>query len=335
VAGAIHAFAADIANLSARIGREVVVDEAQVTDRSDAIALERPGLWSANRSCRLVRAADGWIVINLPRESDRWMVPAWIGCDMGAEPWDAIVSAVRERPWRRLVTDGRRLGLPVAGVGEVRAPRAGPPLRRMAAGRPRSPDRPLKVVDLSSLWAGPLCGWVLAQAGAEVTKIESSSRPDVAREASPDFFARLNAGKAHAQLDFRDPKDLAALKAAFAQADVVITGARPRAFAQLGLSPEAVFAANPGLVWVAITGYGWRGPSADRVAFGDDAAAAGGLVRWTPSGEPRFLGDALADPLTGFASAASALKAVRRGGGFLVDAAMARVSAGVAAGRAT
>ena len=99
---------------------------------------------------------------------------------------------------------------------------------------------------------------------------------------------------------------------------MVITSARPRAFEQLGLTPEALFARNPRLTWVAITGYGWWGDGADRVAFGDDAAAAGGLVRRTARGEPRFLGDALADPLTGLAAAAGALGTVGRGGGFLV-----------------
>ena len=113
-------------------------------------------------------------------------------------------------------------------------------------------------------------------------------------------------------------------------ADILITGARPRGLASLGLEPAAVFAANPGLVWVAVSGYGFTGPAAERVAFGDDAAAAGGLVRWTPGGAPRFLGDALADPVTGLAAAVGALKGLDEGGGVLVDVALAR-SAGAAA----
>jgi crotonobetainyl-CoA:carnitine CoA-transferase CaiB-like acyl-CoA transferase len=75
------------------------------------------------------------------------------------------------------------------------------------------------------------------------------------------------------------------------------------------------------------------GENADRLAYGDDAAAAGGLVRWGPKGAPKFIGDALADPLTGFAAAAAGLEAMRQGGGFLVDAALARAAAS-AAGRA-
>ncbi len=92
-----------------------------------------------------------------------------------------------------------------------------------------------------------------------------------------------------------------------------------------------MFAANPSLVWVAITGYGWTGEAGGRVGFGDDTAAAGGLVRWTARGEPRFAGDALSDPVTGLAAALGALQGLAGGGGVLVDAAMANAAAGAAA----
>ena len=72
------------------------------------------------------------------------------------------------------------------------------------------------------------------------------------------------------------------------------------------------------------------GDGANRVAFGDDAAAAGGLLRKTSSGAPRFVGDALADPLTGMAAAAAAFKAIAHGGGVLVDAALSGIAAGAA-----
>jgi len=109
-----------------------------------------------------------------------------------------------------------------------------------------------------------------------------------------------------------------------AEADILVTSARARAFPALGLSADALFARNPGLVWVAITGHGW---ASDRVGFGDDTAAAGGLVRWTAEGAPRFVGDAVADPLTGMAAAAVAMAALAGGGGVLVDAALSRVAA--------
>ena len=328
VAAALRAFAAEIAEAGAAMGRRVEVDLRGVADRSDSVALQPPGLWSANRSCRMVRAADGWLAVNLPRESDRASVPAWIGVAETADVWPAITRAARDAPSRELLDTARLLGLAVSGLGEVEATT---PFAPVIAFTPGASDRgggPIRVVDLSSLWAGPLCGGVLAEAGARVTKIESRGRPDVMRDSAPAFFRRLNGAKTLERLDFQRAADVARLGAAIDDAEVLITGARPRAFDQLGLSPEAVFARNPGLTWVAITGHGWTGEAADRIAFGDDAAAAGGLVRSTPGGAPRFIGDALADPLTGLAAAAGALRALAAGGGVLVDAALARTAAG-------
>jgi crotonobetainyl-CoA:carnitine CoA-transferase CaiB-like acyl-CoA transferase len=240
-----------------------------------------------------------------------------------------VEAAARGRPWRELVDFARVLGLPAAGVGEVAATSTEAP--QVPLGKPGDQPRLARTgVDLSSLWAGPLCGAVLAAHGAAVVKVESARRPDPSREATPEFFHRLNAGKGELALDFDVASDRARLRDMILAADVVITSARPRAFAQLGLAPAEIFAARPDLVWVAISGYGWTGPEADRVAFGDDAAAAGGLVSWTPRG-PRFIGDALGDPLTGLAAAVGALRALSEGGGVVVDAALARTSAGAAA----
>jgi crotonobetainyl-CoA:carnitine CoA-transferase CaiB-like acyl-CoA transferase len=161
--------------------------------------------------------------------------------------------------------------------------------------------------------------------------VESIRRPDPTSDATPEFFRRLNGRKSLLGLDLTAPDGQVRLRELVEEADVFVTSARPRAFASLSLSPANLFAANPSLVWVAITGYGWTGDAAMRVAFGDDSAAAGGLVRWTPQGDPRFLGDALADPVTGLAAAVAALQALVAGGGVLIDAAMARCAAGAAA----
>ena len=330
VAGPLAKLAAQITELSEGLGRRVALDLPSLTDRAGHLALEPPGLVSPNGACRLVRTADGWIAVNLAREDDATLLPAWLGCDPADTSWPAIEAAAASRSWRDLVAGARLLGLPVGGVGEVSAAGMATPL--LAAGRPaRRRTSELSVVDLSTLWAGPLCGAVLAAVGASVTKVESVRRPDPSRGSTPDFFHSLNAAKAELALDFADPGDRARLKHMILAADVVITSARPRAFEQLGLAPAELFAARPDLTWVAISGYGWAGEDADRVAFGDDAAAAGGLVRWTASGEPNFLGDALADPLTGLAAAVGALQALGQGGGVIVDAALARTAAGAAA----
>jgi crotonobetainyl-CoA:carnitine CoA-transferase CaiB-like acyl-CoA transferase len=189
----------------------------------------------------------------------------------------------------------------------------------------------MKVLDLSALWAGPLCGAVFAEMGASVIKAEIVSRPDSTRIFMPEFFRRLNGRKTDLRLDFSKARDQTRLHDEILESDVVITSSRPRAFASWGLSPETVFAANPNLVWVAITGYGWTGDDALRVAFGDDAAAAGGLLHWSQEGLPEFLGDALADPVTGMVAAAAALRSILAGGGVLIDAALARCAAEAAA----
>ncbi len=330
IAQSVAVLAEEIARLTSTMGEAVLIDTARVADRSADLDLKDAGVWSPNRNCRLVRTADDWIAVNLPRETDQDSVPAWVGCGFDADPWAAVVRRARKAQTRALLAGAVELGLPVARVGETVPAGLSAPVRRMAAGALRG-RRPLRVVDLSSLWAGPLCGDILARMGAAVTRIESRWRPETARESAPAFFERMNGRKTHQTLDFTDAGDVDALGDAVAGADVLITSARPRAFDHLGLSPPAVFARNPGLTWVAVSGYGWTGPQAGRVAFGDDAAAAGGLVRWTARGEPRFLGDALADPLTGLAAAVGALRAVARGGGRLVDAALARTAAGAAA----
>jgi len=329
---AVDRLSRQIAAGSEALGARVEVGAEVLDARAPWMQLAPPGERSANGSCRMVQACDGWLAVNLPRDDDLASVSAWIADDVADDPWPAIRAAARRAPADRLAEDGQRLGLPVARVGSVRAAGPGVTLHRFAAGRPdpAKPRRRPKVIDLSSLWAGPLCGALLAQAGAAVVKVESVGRPDAARLSTPGFFAALNGAKAHIALDLRDPRDLARLQEMIAASDVLITGARPRAFDQLGLSPQAVFAANPGLVWTAITGYGWTGSDSHKVAFGDDAAAAGGLVRWR-DGKPRFMGDALADPLTGLAAAAGTLRALAQGGGLMVDAAMAATAARAAA----
>ena len=82
-------------------------------------------------------------------------------------------------------------------------------------------------------------------------------------------------------------------------------------------------------VWVSITGHGRSGEAANRVAFGDDAAAGGGLVVWSGD-QPVFCADAVADPLTGLSAAGACLEALESGGRWLLDVSMAAVSVGLA-----
>ena len=109
---------------------------------------------------------------------------------------------------------------------------------------------------------------------------------------------------------------------------MVVESSRPRALRGLGLLAEEWLRAAPGRVWISITGYGRDDPG-QRVAFGDDAAVAGGLVAYQADRTPVFCADAIADPLTGLYAALAGLSAHARGGGVLVDVAMAGVCADI------
>jgi crotonobetainyl-CoA:carnitine CoA-transferase CaiB-like acyl-CoA transferase len=117
-----------------------------------------------------------------------------------------------------------------------------------------------------------------------------------------------------------------ALRALIGMADVVIESSRPRALRQLGIDAEAHVAGGPGRTWVSITGYGRAGEAGNWIAFGDDAAVAGGLVAWDGE-EPVFCADAIADPLTGLVAAVGALASQSAGGGHLIDVAMSASAA--------
>ena len=330
IAAALDQLCAEVAELTGRHGQPVDAGALGVLDRKGVLPLDTPGLVSSNRACRLFRAADGWIAVNLARAEDQELVPAWLRREPVDDPWDAIAAEAPAHAACDLVADAALLGLPVSQVGEVCAESFAPPMLRKRPPSAAERTGALRVVDLSALWAGPMCGGLLAEMGARVEKVESERRPDPTGTSTPEFFRRLNGRKFELRFDFATPAGRARIAEAIATADILITSARPRAFAGLGLEPESVFGANPALVWVAITGYGWTGAASERVAFGDDAAAAGGLVGWTAEAEPRFLGDALADPVTGLAAAAGALAALEAGGGVIVDVAMARCAAAAA-----
>ncbi len=139
----------------------------------------------------------------------------------------------------------------------------------------------------------------------------------------------MNGRKRSVALDLQTTQGVRILHELIRRADIVIEASRPRALAQFGLDAQTAVARGGPQVWVSITGYGRSGEDAQRVAFGDDAAAAGGLVTVTDDG-PLFCADAIADPLTGLTAADACLEKIRSGGRWLLDVSMASVSAGLA-----
>jgi crotonobetainyl-CoA:carnitine CoA-transferase CaiB-like acyl-CoA transferase len=192
--------------------------------------------------------------------------------------------------------------------------------------------RDVVVVDLSSLWAGPLCGALLAEAGARVLKVESATRPDGARLGSPAFFERLNASKQSVVLDLPGPDGVADLRRLISTADVVIEASRPRALQQMGIDALELLAGDEGpRVWASITGHGRTGERGTWVGFGDDAAVAGGLVVWDDEG-PCFCADAVADPITGIVAAAAIAEALTADARVLLDLPLSTTAARFAGG---
>ncbi|MCX4459582.1 CoA transferase [Streptomyces sp. NBC_01728] len=166
----------------------------------------------------------------------------------------------------------------------------------------------------------------MGEAGAGVVKVESTTRADGARHGSPAFYRWLHDGHESLVLDLAS----GAPAEVVAGADVVIEASRPRALRRLGIRAEEFLAARPGRVWLSITGYG---RDEDRIPFGDDAAVAGGLTGLDRAGDPVFLGDALADPVTGVFAAHAVARSLADGGGELLCLSMAACAAALAGSR--
>ena len=291
---------------------------ALLGERAAFADLERGGKRAPGGACRILRAADGWLALNLARAADFELLPAWLETGGSGDAWGTVAAALPQRAVATWVERGRLIGLPVAPVQPppdavpawVRVSRVGP---RLLPPTPRAP----RVVDFSGLWAGPLATHFLGVAGADVVKVESRVRPDGARRGPTGFFDLLNAGKRCVSIDpLRDQRVLLRL---LDWADLVVEASRPRALAHWGIDAEAWLRQRPGRNWLTISGYGRREPFAQWVAFGDDATAAAGLPWAMSPDSPIFCGDALADPLAGLLGAVAALGAHRSGGGLLLD----------------
>jgi len=262
-----------------------------VVERAPLLGFRGWGSTSAGGSCQILETSDTPIALNLPRVDDIHSVPAWLDTSIEGNDWALIKEAVKERGSRELVDRGKLLGIPVSLIGETKPPS---PQLDLFGGETKFTGPPT-VVDLSSMWAGPLCSWYLMRCGAHIVKIESVQRPDGTRKGSELFHRRLNEGKSIVALDFNDPQHIRQLHSLIREADIVIEGSRPRALEQLGVN--AMEEVSRGAIWCSITGHG-RFSEPQRVGFGDDAAAAANLLAEV-DGQLWFIGDAIADPITG------------------------------------
>ena len=142
----------------------------------------------------------------------------------------------------------------------------------------------IRVLDFSTLLPGPLATLILAEAGAEVIKIERPGRGDEMRSYLPKFgadsvnFAMLNRGKKSLAVDLKDAKVREQLLPLIQEADVVVEQFRPGVMDRLGLGYDALNAINPRIIYCAITGYGQSGPRAEVAAHDLNYVAESGML---------------------------------------------------------
>ncbi|MCG7529226.1 CoA transferase [Streptomyces sp. OfavH-34-F] len=192
----------------------------------------------------------------------------------------------------------------------------------------------LRVVDLATLFAGPLCATMLGDFGAEVIKVEHPVRPDPSRGHGPAkdgvglWWKILGRNKRNLTLDLSVPEGRDLLLRLAAGTDVIIENFRPGTLERWGLGPDELHAVNPRLVLVRVTGFGQFGPYAHRPGFGTLAEAMSGFAAITgePDGPPTLPPFGLADSIAALATAYAVMAALagrdRTGEGQVVDMAI-------------
>ncbi|MER1995577.1 MAG: CoA transferase [Arthrobacter sp.] len=177
----------------------------------------------------------------------------------------------------------------------------------------------LRVLDASTILAGPLCCQILGDFGAEVIKIEHPQYGDSMRghgeskDGVPIWWKEISRNKRTLGLSLSRPDGAEVFKRLAATADVVVENFRPGTLERWGLGPEVLAELNPGLVLVRLTGFGQEGPYASRAGFGTLAEAMSGFAHLTgPEGGPPTLpAFGLADSICGIAASSAVLMALR------------------------
>jgi crotonobetainyl-CoA:carnitine CoA-transferase CaiB-like acyl-CoA transferase len=202
----------------------------------------------------------------------------------------------------------------------------------MNANAAKGPLDGIKVVELAQIMAGPTCGMLLADMGAEVIKVEklpggddtrSYSEPSIAGESAP--FMMLNRNKRGIAVNLKTPGGLEVVKRLLAEADVVTENYRKGTLEKLGLGYETLHRLNPRLVYCAVSGYGRTGPYADKGGFDLIAQGFAGIMSVTgePGGPPVKAGTSIADINAGIFAALGIVAALqarhRTGRGQMVE----------------
>ncbi|CAL9396403.1 Succinyl-CoA--L-malate CoA-transferase beta subunit [Streptomyces sp. enrichment culture] len=208
-----------------------------------------------------------------------------------------------------------------------------PPAGPHRPGRP-APLSGLRVLDLATLFAGPLAATLLGDFGAEVVKVEHPAKPDPSRGHGPSkdgvglWWKMLGRNKRAITLDLSRPGGRRTLLRLAATADVIVENFRPGTLERWDLGWDELSAVNPRLVLARVTGFGQFGPYAHRPGFGTLAEAMSGFAAMTgePDAPPTLPPFGLADSIAGLATAYAVLTALaardRTGEGQVVDMAL-------------
>ncbi|SIS99125.1 CaiB/BaiF CoA transferase family protein [Paracoccus saliphilus] len=216
----------------------------------------------------------------------------------------------------------------------------------------------VRVLDLSRIMAGPWCGQILADLGADVIKVERLGEGDDTRRWGPPFlrdvdgkptreagyYLSVNRGKRSVELDLKSDKGRAAIKALAAKSDIVLENFKTGTLDRIGLGYEDLRAVNPKLIYCSITGFGLTGPMAGDAAYDFMIQGMGGLMSVTgspddePGGGPQKVGVPIIDIMTGMYAAIGVLAALsnrdQTGTGDHIDLAMLDVSVAMLANQA-
>lgn len=216
----------------------------------------------------------------------------------------------------------------------------------------------IRVLDLSRIMAGPWCGQILADLGADVIKVERQGSGDDTRRWGPPYlkdrdgretaeagyYLSVNRGKRSVELDLSTSEGQAAVRALAAESDILLENFKAGSLARYGLGYDDLRKVNPQLIYCSITGFGTTGPKAKDVAYDFMIQAMGGLMSVTgeadglPGGGPQKVGVPIIDIMTGMYAAIGTLAAVARrnetGEGEYIDLAMLDVSAAMLANQA-
>jgi crotonobetainyl-CoA:carnitine CoA-transferase CaiB-like acyl-CoA transferase len=213
-----------------------------------------------------------------------------------------------------------------------------------------------RVLDLSRVLAGPWCGQLLADYGADVIKVERPHHGDDTRGWGPPWFGQrqdrmaayylcANRGKRSIAVDLASAEGAALVRQLARHADVLIENYKVGQLARYGLDHDGLRAINPGLVYCSVTGYGQDGPDAAKAGYDFAIQATGGLMSitgekdGTPGSEPQKVGVAVSDLFTGVYAVTAILAALiergRTGRGRHIDAALLDVQVAMLANQAS